>query len=191
MDSLKKRILDHVKANQPITRKNLALEIGISGHALDKEIAVLREIGLIYSMAGFGYFAGKSAYEEWRAGIGGELLRERSLKGAESSLMSRREGMMTIPSKIALLLSDGRRMSSPQIADALSLTVKQVSAAICEMAKAGEIKFTGRTGHRIYHLSGLKRKAAVKRQSVNVICQECRQSPAMRRVLAFYGRTSA
>ena len=71
------------------------------------------------------------------------------------------------------------------------MTVKQVSAAICEMAKAGEIKFTGRTGHRIYHLSGMKRKAAGKRQSVNVICQECRQSPAMRRVLAFYGRTTA
>ncbi len=62
MDSLKQRILDHVTANHPITRKNLMLAIGISGHALDKEISVLRETGLIYSMAGFGYFAGKAAY---------------------------------------------------------------------------------------------------------------------------------
>lgn len=191
MDSLKQRILGHVTENQPITRKNLMMAIGISGHALDKEIAVLRGLGLIYSMGGVGYFAGKPAYDSWRSGKGAEALRVRGQNGAASSLLSRIGERETFPELIASLLSDGRRMSGAQIANGLNLTYQQVSSAISAMVKDGELAFTGRTGHRIYHLSGLKRKAAVKRQSVNVICQECRQSPAMRRVLAFYGRTTA
>ncbi|MDF7701080.1 hypothetical protein [Enterobacter hormaechei] len=69
MDSLKQRIVDYVAANQPVKRADLIVVIGISGKGLDREIAALRGLGMIFSMAGFGYFTSEADYQEWRKAL--------------------------------------------------------------------------------------------------------------------------
>lgn len=77
----------------------------------------------------------------------------------------------------------------------LGITVDQViteyrsiSSVISVMVSSGELKFEGPKGHRVYSLAQEKKKSGRRAESVNVICQECRNSAAMRRVLMVWGR---
>lgn len=191
MDSLKQRIINHIDANQPVKRADLKDAIGIPGRALDREIAVLKELGVIHSAAGFGYFSGVDSYESWRKGEGAIHLQMRGVKGAISSAASRRESLTTYPARIASLLSDGDELSAVETAEELGVTYRHISSAITTMVSTGELKHKGPYGHRVYSLCNSKKKVINRTESVNVICQECRTSPAMKRVLAFYGRVSA
>lgn len=188
MDSLKQRIVDYVAANQPVKRADLIEVIGISGKGLDREISALRGLGLIFSMAGFGYFTSEAKYQEWRKGDGAHHLKNRAMKGAFSSAKARRVSDTSYPARIVAVLSDGSKLGATQIADAMGATYRSISSVISVMVNTGELKFEGPKGHRVYSLSQAKKKAGRRAESVNVICQECRNSPAMKRVLMVWGK---
>lgn len=188
MDSLKQRIVDYVAANQPVKRADLIVVIGISGKGLEREVSILRELGMIFSKAGFGYFASESDYQEWRNGEGAHELKSRALKGAYSSAESRRDSLKCYPARILSVLSDGGKLGAAQIADVMGVTYKSISSVISVMVNTGELKFEGQKGHRVYSLANPKKKVGRRAESVNVICQECRNSPAMKRVLMVWGR---
>lgn len=65
MDSLKQRIVDYVKANQPVSVSDILIEINISKCRYLSESRILRSLGLLVSVPRVGIFAGKSAYEDW------------------------------------------------------------------------------------------------------------------------------
>ncbi|EPA0062143.1 hypothetical protein ACQYIJ_004172 [Enterobacter cloacae] len=115
MDSLKQRIVDYVGANQPVKRADLIVVIGISGKGLDREIAALRGLGLIFSMAGFGYFTSEADYQEWRKGAGALHLKNRAMNGAFSSAAARRVSDESYPARIASVLSDGSKLGATQL----------------------------------------------------------------------------
>lgn len=188
MDSLKQRIVDYVAANQPVKRADLIVVIGISGKGLDREIAALRGLGLIFSMAGFGYFTSESDYQEWRKGAGSHHLKSRAMNGAYSSAAARRVSDESYPARIASVLSDGSKLGATQIAEAMGTSYRSISSVISVMVNSGELKFEGPKGHRVYSLAKAKKKTGCRAESVNVICQECRNSPAMKRVLMVWGR---
>ncbi|CAM6817457.1 hypothetical protein P853_01273 [Enterobacter hormaechei subsp. hoffmannii UCI 50] len=187
MDSLKQRIVDYVAANQPVKRADLIVVIGISGKGLDREIAALRGLGMIFSMAGFGYFTSEADYQEWRKGAGALHLKNRALNGAFSSAAARRVSDESYPARIASVLSDGSKLGATQIADAMGTSYRSISSVISVMVNSGELKFEGPKGHRVYSLAQAKKKSGRRTESVNVICQECRNSPAMKRILSVYG----
>ena len=188
MDSLKQRIVDYVAANQPVKRADLIVVIGISGKGLDREIAALRGMGMIFSMAGFGYFTSEADYQEWRKGAGALHLKNRALNGALSSAAARRVSDESYQARIVSVLSDGSKLGATQIAEAMGASYRSISSVISVMVNSGELKFEGQKGHRVYSLAQTKKKAGRRAESVNVICQECRNSPAMRRVLMVWGR---
>ncbi|HDR2542559.1 TPA: ArsR family transcriptional regulator [Enterobacter mori] len=188
MDNLKQRIVDYVAANQPVKRADLIVVIGISGKGLDREIAALRGLGVIFSMAGFGYFTSESDYQEWRKGAGALHLKNQALNGAFSSAAARRVSDESYPARIASVLSDGSKLGATQIAEAMGTSYRSISSVISVMVNSGELKFEGPKGHRVYSLAQAKKKAGRRAESVNVICQECRNSAAMKRVLMVWGR---
>ena len=188
MDNLKQRIVDYVAANQPVKRADLIVAIGISGKGLDREIATLRGLEMIFSMAGFGYFTSKASYQEWLKGAGANYLKDRAIKGGYRSVEARRQSENSYPARIMSVLSDGSKLGASQIAEAMGATYRSISSVISVMVNAGELKFEGPKGHRVYSLAKPKKKAGRRAESVNVICQECRNSPAMKRVLMVWGR---
>ncbi|WP_253378552.1 ArsR family transcriptional regulator [unidentified bacterial endosymbiont] len=187
MDSLKQRIVDYVAANQPVKRADLIVVIGISGKGLDREVAALRGLGLIFSMAGFGYFSSEADYQEWRKGAGALHLKNRAMNGAFSSAAARRVSDDSYPVRIASVLSDGSKLGAAQIAEAMGTSYRSISSVISVMVNSGELKFEGPKGHRVYSLAQAKKKAGRRADSVNVICQECRNSAVMKRILSVYG----
>ncbi|EBO0868529.1 ArsR family transcriptional regulator [Salmonella enterica] len=190
MDSLKQRIADYVKSNQPITRARLRDELEIPGKALDRGIATLKELGLIYSMCGFGCFAGEDGYKRWLSGS--EALRERGRKGGMSTSIVMRKALRTYPARISALLAEGAELSGVEIANSLQIDYRKISAAISAMVGTGELKYKGSNGRRVYSIGEVREFAPVQQvESVNVICQQCKKSAAMQRVLAVYGRAVA
>lgn len=187
MDSLKRRIVNHIESNQPVRRSDLKAEMGISGKAIDREISALKSLGIVHSAPGFGYFRSKDDYESWRKGDGANQLHIRGMKGGISSGAVRRESPGTYPARIAELLSDGIELSAADMAIRLGVTYRQISSAITTMHRHGELKCKGRHGKRIYSLGKAREKSIRRIESVNLIFQECRQSDAMKRVLNFYG----
>lgn len=175
-------------ANQPVKRADLIVVIGISGKGLDREIAALRGLEMIFSMAGFGYFTSKASYQEWLKGAGANYLKDRAIKGGYRSVESRRQSENSYPARIMSVLSDGSKLGASQIAEAMGATYRSISSVISVMVTAGELKFEGPKGHRVYSLAKPNKKAGRRVDSVNVICQECRNSPAMKRVLMVWGR---
>lgn len=188
MDSLKQRIVDYVAANQPVKRADLIVVIGISGKGLDREIAALRGLGMIFSMAGFGYFTSEADYQEWRKGAGALHLKNRALNGAFSSAAARRVSDESYPARIVSVLSDGSKLGATQIAEAMGTSYRSISSVISVMVNSGELKFEGPKGHRVYSLAQAKKKSGRRTESVNVICQECRNSAVMKRILMVWGR---
>lgn len=191
MDNLKQRIVDHIWANEPVKRADLIRFAGISGKAVDREVIALKELGLIISVAGFGYFKNHETHDAWKQSVGASLMRDRALKGAICSMQSRRDKYSTFPARIVGLLADGQPRGAVEIAKDLGVTYKQISTAITVLVKTGELKHQGAKGGRVYTLSKQARRPTLRCKSENVIFQECRQSEAMKRVLMVWGRAPA
>ncbi|HGV4364142.1 TPA: transcriptional regulator, partial [Enterobacter hormaechei] len=91
---------------------------------------------------------------------------------------------------------------SARIATMIGMTTKKISGPLSTLFADGLIEFEGKHGQRLYRLTSYGMKYApetipampkgnsmlVQRTETNVICQECRNSPAMRRVLMVWGR---
>lgn len=78
MDSLKQRIVDYVKANQPVKIANVIRVIGISRDRFYEEARVLRELDLLHSVRGYGLFFGEKAYQDWLVSGGREEMKKRA-----------------------------------------------------------------------------------------------------------------
>ena len=93
---------------------------------------------------------------------------------------------------------------SDKIAAILNMTTKRLSSTITTLLADGLISREGIYGKRTYRLtdygmryapsalpdSGSCRSRLIVRTEANGICQECRNSATMKRVLSFYGRPS-
>ena len=93
---------------------------------------------------------------------------------------------------------------SVEIADVLGITTKKLSGTITTLLADGLISRAGIYGKRTYRLTDYGMRYAptslpdavtlntrlIVRTEANGICQECRNSATMKRVLSFYGRPS-
>lgn len=92
-------------------------------------------------------------------------------------------------------------LNSARIASMIGMTTKKISGTVSTLLADGLIEFEGKHGQRLYRLTDYGMKYApetipampkgnsklVQRTEANVICQECRNSAAMRRILSVYG----
>lgn len=109
---------------------------------------------------------------------------------------------ITIRGQILAALSNNPGLNSARIAKMIGMTTKKMSGTVSSLLADGLITCEGKHGQRLYRLTDYGMKYApetipampkgnsklVQRTETNVICQECRKSPAMRRVLMVWGR---
>ena len=87
-------------------------------------------------------------------------------------------------------LKTHKTCSSPDVAAASGMTHTCINQAANILAKQGVLVAEARVWRTVYYRLATEEEIA-GRKSTNQIFNECRQSPAMKRVLAVYGRTSA
>ncbi|HFS7361823.1 winged helix-turn-helix transcriptional regulator [Enterobacter roggenkampii] len=109
---------------------------------------------------------------------------------------------ITIRGQILAALRNNPGLSSARIATMIGMTTKKISGSLSTLFADGLIEFEGKYGQRLYSLTsygmrfapdtipGMKqgKSKLIQRTDTNVICQECRNSPAMRRLLMVWER---
>ncbi|MEP8967767.1 winged helix-turn-helix domain-containing protein [Enterobacter hormaechei] len=109
---------------------------------------------------------------------------------------------ITIRGQILAALRNNPGLNSGRIAKMIGMTTKKMSGTVSSLLADGLITCEGKHGQRLYRLSSYGMKYApetipampkgnsklVQRTETNVICQECRNSAAMKRVLMVWGR---
>lgn len=111
---------------------------------------------------------------------------------------------ITIREQVLAALRNNPCLNSARIASMIGMigmTTKKISGTVSTLLADGLIEFEGKHGQRLYRLTDYGMKYApetipampkgnsklVQRTEANVICQECRNSAAMRRILSVYG----
>ncbi|MGG5840335.1 chromosome partitioning protein ParB [Huaxiibacter chinensis] len=108
----------------------------------------------------------------------------------------------TIRDQLMAALRNNPGLNSALLASLVGMTSKKISGAISSLMADGLIACEGRYGQRLYRLTSYGMRYAadtvparrigttqlVQRTETNVICQECRNSAAMKRVLMVWGR---
>ena len=112
---------------------------------------------------------------------------------------------MTIREQLLAAMRNNPGINTVMLASMLGMTTKKISGPLSTLLADDLIAFEGKHGQRLYSLTSYGMRYApdtipviqrgnsklVPRTDSNVICQECRQSAVMKRILAFYGRASA
>lgn len=112
---------------------------------------------------------------------------------------------MTIREQLLAAMRNNPGINTVMLASMLGMTTKKISGPLSTLLADDLIAFEGKHGQRLYSLTsyGMRyapdtipeisrgKSALVQRTDSNVICQECRQSEAMKRVLMVWGRAPA
>lgn len=112
---------------------------------------------------------------------------------------------MTVRTQILAALRNNPGLNTVSLSSMLGMTTKKISGPLSTLLADGLIGYEGKHGQRLYHLTGygmhyapdtipgLKQGSSklIQRTDTNVICDECRSSAAMQRVLMVWGRVEA
>jgi len=112
---------------------------------------------------------------------------------------------MTIREQLLAAMRNNPGINTVMLASMLGMTTKKISGPLSTLLADDLIAFEGKHGQRLYSLTsyGMRyapdtipeitrgKSALVQRSDSNVICQECHQSEAMKRVLMVWGRAPA
>ena len=97
---------------------------------------------------------------------------------------------MTGKQAIFNYLQTHKTFCAPDVAAATGLTQTSINQAASLLAREGVLVVDGKAWRTLYYRLTTEDERAGRR-STNRIFQECRNSEAMKRVLAVYGRTTA
>lgn len=109
---------------------------------------------------------------------------------------------ITIREQVLAALRNNPGLNNAKLAALIGMDTKKISGTVSTLLADGLISCEGKYGQRLYRLTSYGMKYApetipampkgnsklVKRTETNVICQECLNSPAMKRVLMVWGR---
>lgn len=112
---------------------------------------------------------------------------------------------MTIREQLLAALRNNPGINTVMLSSMLGMTTKKISGPLSTLLADDLIAYEGKYGQRLYRLTSYGMRYApdtipviprgksklVLRTDSNVICQECRQSEAMKRVLMVCGRARA
>lgn len=112
---------------------------------------------------------------------------------------------MTIREQLLAALRNNPGINTVILSSMLGMTTKKISGPLSTLLADDLIAYEGKHGQRLYRLTtyGMRyapdtipviprgKSKLVLRTDSNVICQECRQSEAMKRVLMVCGRARA
>ena len=109
---------------------------------------------------------------------------------------------ITIRGQILAALRNNPGLNSARIASMIGMTTKKISGTVSTLLADGLISCEGKYGQRLYSLTsygmrfapdtipGMKhgKSKLIQRTDTNVICQECRNSAVMKRILMVWVR---
>lgn len=109
---------------------------------------------------------------------------------------------ITIREQVLAALRNNPGLNNAKLAGLIGMDTKKISGTVSTLLAEGLISCEGKYGQRLYSLTSYGMRYAadtvpgrkigttklIQRTDTNVICQECRNSPAMRRVLMVWGR---
>ena len=100
---------------------------------------------------------------------------------------------MTARKYILLYLQFHTTFRTELVAEKFGLSVQSVRHAATKLHREGVIVLEHRKWRTFTYrlVTDAEKKARVPDNGINVICAECRNSPAMKRILTVYGRASA
>ncbi|HBY1783951.1 TPA: protein ren [Klebsiella pneumoniae] len=94
--------------------------------------------------------------------------------------------------EILRYLETHRTFTAKDVATECGVTINCITKNALDLERARKIVRVSKVWRTVtYRLATPEEQAGTARNCTNGIFQECRQSPAMKRVLAVYGRTSA
>lgn len=109
---------------------------------------------------------------------------------------------ITIREQVLAALRNNPGMNNARLAALIGMDTKKISGTVSTLLADGLITCEGKHGQQLYRLTnygmlfapdtipGIKhgKSKLIQRTDTNVICQECRNSAAMKRVLMVWGR---
>lgn len=109
---------------------------------------------------------------------------------------------ITIREQVLAALRNNPGLNNAKLAALIGMDTKKISGTVSTLLADGLISCEGKYGQRLYSLTSYGMRYAadtvpgrkigttklIQRTDTNVICQECRNSAAMRRVLMVWGR---
>ncbi|EFF1411357.1 DUF977 family protein [Escherichia coli] len=109
---------------------------------------------------------------------------------------------ITIREQVLAALRNNPGLNNAKLAGLIGMDTKKISGTVSTLLAEGLISCEGKYGQRLYSLTSYGMRYAadtvpgrkigttklIQRTDTNVICQECRKSPAMKRVLMVWGR---
>lgn len=199
IDSLKQRMLDFIRQNQPVTEQQLKDGLGISRNACRENRGQLRNAGLIYVSCGFGAFNSLADYEHWlEHGGGHEKISLTAKKGIQNAADSSSKKRV-----IEFLSAQTAPVGAGEIANGCNLPRKSAYRILATLVDDGTIFHDYRAKGRQYQIassdsqwtsksertSERKIKAFVKyNPNKNGVVEDYMASPARQRLMAVYGR---
>ncbi|WP_313063583.1 transcriptional regulator [Atlantibacter hermannii] len=108
---------------------------------------------------------------------------------------------ITIREQVLAAIRNNPGRNSVFISKLIGMTTRKISGTLSGLIADGLVEFSGRHGERIYRLTDYGMRIApdtipgvkhgktklIQRTDTNVICQECRKSDTMKRILSVYG----
>lgn len=108
---------------------------------------------------------------------------------------------VTIREQVLAALRNNPGLNNVMLANMIGMTTQKISGTISTLLADGLISCGGKYGQRLYSLTsygmrfapdtipGMKqgKSKLIQRTDTNVICQECRNRAAMKRILSVYG----
>lgn len=108
---------------------------------------------------------------------------------------------ITIREQLLAALRNNPGLNSALLASMVGMTSKKISGTVSTLLAEGLISCEGKYGQRLYSLTSYGMRYAadtvpgrkigttklIQRTDTNVICQECRNSAVMKRILSVYG----
>ncbi|HDZ9010913.1 TPA: hypothetical protein RUY31_003623 [Klebsiella quasipneumoniae subsp. similipneumoniae] len=199
MDSLKQRMLDFIRQNQPVTELQLTEGLGISRNACRENRRQLRAVGLIYISCGSGAFLSLEDFQKWlEHGGGHEKISMTAKKGIHNAVDNSARKRV-----IEYLSEQTEPVGAGEIAKACNLINKTAYRVLATLADDGTVIHDGRVKGRQYLIassdvqwpangeksSERKVKAFAKyNPKKNGVVQAYLNSPARQRLMAVYGR---
>ena len=99
---------------------------------------------------------------------------------------------ITIREQVLAALRNNLGLNSVRLAGLIGMDTKKISGTVSTLLADGLISCEGKYGKRYAPdtIPGMRngKSKLIQRTDTNVICQECRNSPAMKRVLMVWGR---
>ncbi|MGG8026283.1 hypothetical protein PGO13_19940 [Klebsiella aerogenes] len=204
IDSLKQRIINYVKQNQPVSIPVAAKDIGIAVYSFRKIKKEMENKGLLFSRQGFGLFESEEYYNEYVKVEGKKRMQAFRAHGLQKEKYDVVDGIDTRKAIMSVIDRITTPMTCGEIGKMCGVGTKAAYRIVSELCDLGTLVHDGGTYGRRFILaseggvSDFDSKEVSRRPKGfrkynpkrNGVVQAYLNSPARQRIMMVYGRAA-